>query len=48
MHLVDDATSTALFSFGLKETTWTAARAFSQWVIRGLNRRFLFLQKRGT
>ena len=31
MHLVDDATSTALFSFSKEETTWAAANLLRAW-----------------
>ncbi len=34
MHLVDDATSTALFSFSKEETTWAAARLLRAWIER--------------
>jgi len=34
MHLVDDATSTALFSFGKEETTWAAANLLRSWIER--------------
>ena len=34
MHLVDDATSTALFSFSKEETTWSAAGLLRAWIER--------------
>jgi transposase InsO family protein len=34
MHLVDDATSTALFSFSKEETTWAAANLLRAWIER--------------
>ena len=34
MHLVDDATSTALFSFSKEETTWSAADLLRAWIER--------------
>jgi hypothetical protein len=34
MHLVDDATSTALFSFSREETTWAAADLLRAWIER--------------
>ena len=34
MHLVDDATSTALFSFSKEETTWSAASLLRAWIER--------------
>ena len=34
MHLVDDATSTALFSFSKEETTWAAANLLRAWIQR--------------
>ncbi len=34
MHLVDDATSTALFSFSKEETTWSAANLLRAWIER--------------
>jgi hypothetical protein len=34
MHLVDDATSTALFSFSKEETTWAAANLLRGWIER--------------
>ena len=34
MHLVDDATSTALFSFSPEETTWAAANLLRAWIER--------------
>ncbi len=34
MHLVDDATSTALFSFSKEETTWDAANLLRAWIER--------------
>jgi hypothetical protein len=34
MHLVDDATSTALFSFSQEETTWAAANLLRSWIER--------------
>ena len=34
MHLVDDATSTALFSFSQEETTWAAANLLRGWIER--------------
>ncbi len=34
MHLVDDATSTALFSFSKEETTWAAAGLLRGWIER--------------
>ena len=34
MHLVDDATSTALFSFSKQETTWAAANLLRAWIER--------------
>jgi hypothetical protein len=34
MHLVDDATSTALFSFSKQETTWSAANLLRAWIER--------------
>jgi transposase len=34
MHLVDDATSTALFSFSPEETTWAAANLLRGWIER--------------
>ena len=34
MHLVDDATSTALFRFGGEETTWAAANLLRAWIER--------------
>jgi len=34
MHLVDDATSTALFSFSKEETTWAAANLLRSWIER--------------
>ncbi len=34
MHLVDDATSTALFSFSKEETTWAAAGLLRAWIER--------------
>jgi hypothetical protein len=32
MNLVDDATSTALFSFSKEETTWAAAKLLRAWI----------------
>jgi hypothetical protein len=34
MHLVDDATSTALFAFSKEETTWSAANLLRAWIER--------------
>jgi transposase-like protein len=34
MHLVDDATSTALFAFSKQETTWAAANLLRAWIER--------------
>jgi transposase-like protein len=34
MHLVDDATSTALFAFSKEETTWAAADLLRAWIER--------------
>ena len=34
MHLVDDATSTALFAFSKEETTWAAANLLRAWIER--------------
>ena len=34
MHLVDDATSTALFAFSQQETTWSAADLLRAWIER--------------
>jgi transposase len=34
MHLVDDATSTALFSFSKEETTWAVANLLRAWIER--------------
>ena len=34
MHLVDDATSTALFTFTKEETTWAAANLLRSWIER--------------
>jgi len=34
MHLVDDATSTALFTFSKEETTWAAANLLRAWIER--------------
>jgi len=34
MHLVDDATSTALFAFSQEETTWAAANLLRAWIER--------------
>jgi transposase-like protein len=34
MHLVDDATSTALFAFSKEETTWAAAELLRAWIER--------------
>ena len=34
MHLVDDATSTALFAFSEEETTWAAANLLRAWIER--------------
>jgi transposase len=34
MHLVDDATSTALFAFTKEETTWAAAELLRSWIER--------------
>ena len=34
MHLVDDATSTAMFSFSKEETTWAAANLLRAWIDR--------------
>jgi hypothetical protein len=34
MHLVDDATSTALFAFSKQETTWAAAALLRAWIER--------------
>ena len=34
MHLVDDATSTALFTFSKEETTWAAADLLRAWIER--------------
>ncbi len=34
MHLVDDATGTALFSFSKEETTWAAAKLLRAWIER--------------
>jgi transposase-like protein len=34
MHLVDDATSTALFAFSQEETTWAAADLLRAWIER--------------
>jgi transposase len=34
MHLVDDATSTALFAFSKEETTWAAANLLRSWIER--------------
>jgi transposase len=34
MHLVDDATSTALFAFSKQETTWSAADLLRAWIER--------------
>ena len=34
MHLVDDATSTAMFAFSKEETTWSAANLLRAWIER--------------